>query len=79
MIIDRFSHSDLAEGEEIIVSKFPWQFSARFSVGVPNNQLPSALANRMSTSFRKFNKGMDEAEKSNNRSSDRDEFKMEEI
>jgi len=62
MIIDRFSHSALAEGEEIIVSKFPWQFIARFNVAVPDNQLPSALAIQMSKSFGKFNKEMNEAE-----------------
>lgn len=65
MIIDRFSHPTLAKGEEIIVYRLSWQFILRFAVAVPNNQFPSEIAIRMSRSFEKFNKEMDEAEKYN--------------
>ena len=58
-IIDRKSHSSLAEGEEIIAYKFPWQFAVRFGVMVPDNKLPSPIAIGMSKSFVKFNSEMD--------------------
>jgi len=65
MIIAKYLNSSLAKGEEIFVYRLSWQFINRFGVAVPDGQFPSEIAIRMSKHFEKFNKEMDEAEKSN--------------